>query len=56
MNRTPDRDETERRIAKLARASAKIVNELRLEGQIDGAKRFEQVAIEVVDQMRSGKR
>ncbi len=44
----------ERRIARLSRRCAKIVIELRAEGEFAGAKRFEQVAIEVVEQMRTG--
>ena len=47
-------DNAERRIAKLARRSARIVLELRREGHDDTARRFEAVAIECVEQMRKG--
>ncbi|MDQ3299971.1 MAG: hypothetical protein M3619_25610 [Myxococcota bacterium] len=46
------RDKTERRIARVSRQCAKIVIQLRELGDVEGATRFEQVAIEVVEQMR----
>lgn len=44
----------ERRIARVARRCARIVLELRAQGDHEGAARFEAVAIETVEQMRKG--
>lgn len=48
--------DTERRIARLSRRCARIVLELRREGDVDGAARFERMAIELVDDMRRSQR
>jgi hypothetical protein len=45
---------TERRIERLSRHCARIVLELRREGDRDGAARFEAVAIEAVELVRRG--
>jgi hypothetical protein len=45
---------TERRIERLSRRSARIVLELRREGDPEGAARFEAVAIEAVELVRRG--
>jgi hypothetical protein len=42
----------ERRIAKLARRSARIILELRAEGEHEGAARFEAAVLELVEGMR----
>jgi hypothetical protein len=44
----------ERRIERVARQCARVVLELRREGDHDGAKRFEAAAIETVNRMRRG--
>lgn len=44
----------ERRIARMSRRAARIVLELRREGDADGARRFEAAAIEAVEKMRRG--
>ncbi len=54
MNALDHRPPIERRIARVSRQCAKIVIQLRELGDVEGAKRFEQVAIEVVEQMRTG--
>lgn len=51
MKDAPNR---ERRCAKLSRQCARIVTELRREGQVEGAARFEAAAIEVVELVRRG--
>lgn len=48
------RNDTERRIARVARDCAKVILELQAEGQRDGAARLQSVAIEAVDLMRRG--
>lgn len=45
---------TERRIARVARQAARIVLELRREGDREGAARFEAAAIETCERMRRG--
>lgn len=42
----------ERRIARLSRQCARIVLELRAEGEIEGAARFERLAMEIVYEIR----
>lgn len=42
----------ERRIARFARQSARLMREIRDGGDIEGAMRFEALAIEIVDDMR----
>lgn len=55
MPKTPRRETTEQRIERVARQCARIVIELRREGQAEGAARFEAVAIEAVDLIRRGR-
>ncbi len=49
-------DSNERRISRFSRRCARIVLELRNEGNQDGAARFEALAIEIADDMRRGRK
>ena len=51
-----DRASVERRIARVSRQCARVVLELRKEGDRAGAARLEAAAIETVEQMRRGQR
>jgi hypothetical protein len=47
-------EKVERRIARVSRHCARVVLELRADGEHAGAARLEAAAIEVVEQMRRG--
>jgi hypothetical protein len=44
----------ERRIARVARRSARVILALRAEGNLDAARKLEAAACEAVEQMRKG--
>lgn len=45
---------TERRIARVARQAAKVICQLRRNGEREAAARLQEVACEAVDRMRAG--
>lgn len=49
-----DMTNTEQRVAKMARQMAKVILQARKEGNLNGAKLLETVALETAAQMREG--